>query len=151
MSGDVSLATDVNFPNKAGYGDSKGFVIIRQNLDDDSKEVVVAIHWAGLLHLAWRADKGQMMQETRINHRGKGLPDLITGHVTRIGIEKHGNSFSLFVSVDGGAMQQLGDPIQLNFDAPFYVGIGFCSHLPTTTDTAIFSNLVLENSSGKVK
>ncbi|HEX4850137.1 MAG TPA: biopolymer transporter Tol, partial [Puia sp.] len=41
MSGDVSLATDVDFPDKAGYGDRKAFVIIRQSLDDDSKEVMV--------------------------------------------------------------------------------------------------------------
>jgi hypothetical protein len=30
------------------------------------------------------------------------------------------------------------------------VGIGFCSHLPTTSDTAVFSNVVLENAAGPV-
>ena len=52
MSGDVSLAADVNFPDTAGYGDRKAVVIIRQSLDDDSKEAMVALHGAGLMHLA---------------------------------------------------------------------------------------------------
>jgi hypothetical protein len=34
-------------------------------------------------------------------------------------------------------------PIRLRLKAPFYVGIGFVSHLPTTADAAILSNVVL--------
>jgi hypothetical protein len=150
MSGDVSLAADINFPDTAGYDDRKAFVIIRQSLDDDSKEAVVALHGGGLLHLAWRPEKGQFMKEMRANNR-KGLPDLVNGHVRRIGIEKRGNAFALFVSVNGEPMHQVGDPVQLHIDAPFYVGIGFCSHLPATTDTAVFSNVVLENTAGMLR
>ena len=36
-------------------------------------------------------------------------------------------------------------------DSPFYVGLGFCSHLPIKADTAVFSNVVLKNSAGKVQ
>jgi hypothetical protein len=39
----------------------------------------------------------------------------------------------------------------LHFDEPFYVGIGFCSHLPATVDTAVLSNVLLENSAGKIR
>jgi hypothetical protein len=148
MSGDISLAADINFPDTAGYGDRKGFVIIRQSLDDDSKEAMVAIHGAGLLHLAWRPEKGQQMKEIRANRR-KNLPDLVTGPVRRIGIEKHGDAFALFVSTNGEPMHQAGDSILLHLDKPFYVGIGFCSHLPAKTDTALFSKVVLVNSAGK--
>jgi hypothetical protein len=150
MSGDVSLAADIDFPDTAGYGDRKAFVIIRQSLDDDSKEVVVALHGAGLLHLAWRPEKGKMMMETRVNNR-KGLPDLVTGQASRIGIEKSGDSFALFVSTKGEPMHQAGDSIKLHFDQPFYVGIGFCSHLPAKTDTAILSNIVLKNAAGQLR
>ena len=48
-------------------------------------------------------------------------------------------------------MHQLGPPINLHFDEPFYVGVGFCSHLPATPDTAVLSNVLLENSAGKVR
>jgi hypothetical protein len=111
---------------------------------------VVALHGGGLLHLAWRPGKGQMMKEIRVNNR-KGLPDLVTGHVKRIGIEKHGDSFALFVSAKGEPMHQAGEAIVLHLDEPFYVGIGFCSHLPATTDTAVFSTVVLKNASGMLR
>ena len=47
-------------------------------------------------------------------------------------------------------MHQFGPPITLPIDEPFYVGIGFCSHLAATVDTGVVSNVLLENSAGKV-
>jgi len=75
---------------------------------------------------------------------------LVTAYARRIGIEKRGDYFALFVSMDGEPMHQFGAPIHLKLEAPFYVGIGFCSHLPDKLDTAILSNVVLENAAGKV-
>jgi hypothetical protein len=48
-------------------------------------------------------------------------------------------------------MHPIGPPITQAITAPFYVGIGFCSHLPDTLDTAVLSNVVLENAAGKVR
>ena len=48
-------------------------------------------------------------------------------------------------------MHQFGPPITLHIVEPFYVGIGFCSHLPDKLDTAVLSNVVLENSAGKMR
>lgn len=76
---------------------------------------------------------------------------LAGGKAKRIGIEKRGDSVAIFVSLEGEPMHQFGPPIDLHFDEPFYVGIGFCSHLPATPDTAVLSNVVLENSAGKVR
>jgi len=157
MSRDVSLAADINFPDSLGFGDRKAVLIIRQSLDDDSKEAIVALHGEGMIHLAWRSENGIRIKdmEYRIGSRG-GIPggkspdDLITNQAKRIGIEKHGDSYALFVSLDGEPMHQFGAPIQLQLKAPFYVGIGFCSHLPDKTDTAVLSNVVLENKAGKV-
>ena len=151
MSRDVSLAADINFPDSLGFGDRKAVLIIRQSLDDDSKEAIVALHGEGMIHLAWRSENGIRIKdmEYRIGSRG-GIPggkspdDLITNQAKRIGIEKHGDSYALFVSLDGEPMHQFGAPIQLQLKEPFYVGIGFCSHLPDKTDTAVLSNIVLE-------
>jgi hypothetical protein len=68
----------------------------------------------------------------------------------RIGIEKRGDSVAIFVSLQGEPVHQFGPPIQIHFDEPFYVGIGFCSHLPDKSDTGVLSNIVLENAAGKV-
>jgi hypothetical protein len=156
MSGDVSLAADIAFPDPNGYGDRKAVLIIRQNLEDDSKEAIVALHGAGMIHLAQRPEKGMRVKDMEFRIGGRGRPggespdSLVTVTARRIGIEKHGDSFALFVSVEGEPMHQFGPPIQLHMDGPFYAGIGFCSHIPDKSDTAILSNVVLENSAGKV-
>ncbi|MGA7675094.1 MAG: hypothetical protein WCA78_08620 [Rhizomicrobium sp.] len=153
MSGDVSLAADIAYPNPIGYGDRKALLIIRQDLDDDSKEAMVAMHGTGVSHLAQRAEKGvEIKEEYRITARDlpSGPGDTVIVKAKRLGIEKRGDSIALFASLDGEPMHQIGPSIKLHFDAPFYVGIGFCSHLPTTSDTAVLSDVVLENAAGKV-
>lgn len=58
MSGDVSLAADIAYPDPNGYGDRKAVLVIRQDLDDDVAQVVVAPHGAGMIQLAQRATRG---------------------------------------------------------------------------------------------
>jgi hypothetical protein len=157
MSGDVSLAADINFPDPKGYGDRKIVLMIRQSLDDDSKAAMVAEHGAGMVHLAWRPEKDTRVTDMEFRMGGRGRPggaspdSLVTISAKRIGIEKHGDEFTIWLSLDGEPMHQFGPPIKLHLDAPFYVGIGFCSHQPETVDTAVLSNVVLENKAGKVK
>jgi hypothetical protein len=156
MSGDVSLAADIAFPN-AGYGDRKAVLIIRQSLDDDAKEALVALHGAGMIQLAQRPETDVRVKDTEFRIGGRGRPggttpdSLVTVMARRIGIEKRGDDFTLWVSLEGEPMHQFGPPIHLHLDGPFYVGIGFCSHLPTTADTAVFSRVVLVNAAGKVE
>jgi hypothetical protein len=156
VSGDVSLAADISFPDPNGYGDRKAVLVIRQDLEDDSKEAVVALHGAGMIQLARRAEKNIRVKDMEFRVGGRGLPggaspdSLVNVSAKRIGIEKHGDSFALFVSLEGEPMHQFGPPISLHIDGPFYVGIGFCSHLPDKSDTAVLSNVVLENSAGKL-
>jgi hypothetical protein len=157
MSGDVSMAADISFPDPKGYGDRKAVLVIRQSLDDDSKEAIVALHGAGMIQLARRPEKGERVKDMEYRIGGRGMPggespdSLVTVTAERIGIEKHGDQFTLYVSVAGEPMHQFGAPITLHLEEPFYVGIGFCSHLPATVDTAVLSNVVLENEAGKVK
>ena len=157
MSGDVSLAADIAYPDPSGYGDRKAVLVIRQDLDDDSPEIVVAPHGAGMIQLAQRATRGARVTdlEFRVGSRGGrpggNTPDSLVGIMAkRVGLEKRGDSYTLHVSLDGEPMHQFGPPIAQKIEPPFYVGIGFCSHLPDTLDTAVVSNVVLENAAGKV-
>ena len=147
MSGDVSLAADVTFPNPNGYGDRKAVLIIRQTLEDDSKEAMLGEHGVGMIHLAQRAERGANIKD--MQYRFGGM--LANVRAKRVGIEKRGDTIAIFISLEGEPMQQLGPPINLHFDEPFYVGIGFCSHLPDKSDTAVLSNVLLENAAGKVQ
>src|ERR1700677_2511022 len=157
MSGDVSLAADITFPDAKGFGDRKAVLIIRQDLEDDSKEAIAALHGAGMIQLAQRAEKDVRVKDMEFRIGGRGRPggsssdSLVPVFAKRIGIEKQGDSFALFVSLEGEPMHQFGPPIQLHIDGPFYVGIGFCSHLPDKSDTAVLSNVILENSAGAVR
>ena len=157
MSGDISLAADIAFPDPNGYGDRKAVLIIRQSLDDDSKEAIVALHGLGMIHLAQRPEKGLRVSDTEYRIGGRGRPggktpdSLVTITAKRIGIEKRGDNFALFVSLEGEPMHQFGPPITLHLTEPFYVGIGFCSHLPDKSDTAILSNVTLANAAGKLQ
>jgi hypothetical protein len=158
LSGDVSIAADVAFPDPDGYGDRKAVLVIRQDLDDDSKQVVAALHGLGMIQLAQRPQKGVRVNDLEFRVGGRGsrpggnTPDsLVNVMAKRIGLEKRGDTFALFASFEGEPMQPLGPPITLKIDGPFYAGIGFCSHLPDVVDTAVLSNVLLENAAGKVR
>jgi len=100
-----------------------------------------------MIHLAWRPNRGTSMKDAQFRFGGT----LAGVNAKRIGIEKHGDSIAIFISLEGEPMHQLSPPVTLHFDEPFYVGIGFCSHLPATSDTAVFSNVVLQSSADKVQ
>lgn len=157
MKGDVSLAADIAFPDPNGYGDRKAVLVIRQDLEDDSKQVVVALHGLGMIQLAQRPEKGALTKDREFRVGGRGRPEgkspdsLINDIAKRIGLEKRGTQFSLFVSLAGEPMTQYGPPLELELKEPFYVGFGFCSHLPDVVDTATLSNVVLVNKAGKIR
>ena len=92
-------------------------------------------------------EKGTHIKEA---YRIKGEPSHGGAVATRIGIEKHGDTFALFVSLKGEPMHQVGATAELQIDRPFHVGIGFCPHVPDKSDTAVLSKVALENSAGKV-
>ena len=147
MSGDASLSASASFPDPEGYGDRKVVLVIRQSLDDDSAEAMVGEHGVGMTHLAWRDSRGAQMKD--MSYRFGGT---LTGvHPKRIGIEKRGDSIAIFISLTGEPMHQFGPPITMHFTEPYYVGIGFCSHLPATVDTGVVTDVSLANAAGQVQ
>lgn len=110
-----------------------------------------------MIHLAQRREKNVRMTDMEYRIGGRGLPggktpdSLVPVIAKRIGIEKSGDSFTLYVSVDGEPMHAFGPSVRVAVRDPFYVGIGFCSHLPDTADSAVLSNVLLENRAGKVQ
>jgi hypothetical protein len=146
-SGDISFAADVRFENPEPHSDRKLVLVLRQSLDDDSKEVIAAEHGTGMVHLAERPDRGAQSGDLEYTFGGqlKGVM------AQRLGIEKHGDQIRLFVSVKGEPMVPLGPPITMHFDGPFYVGIGFCPHVADQLDTGLFSNVLLLNRADGVR
>jgi len=105
MSGDVSLAADVTFPNPKGYDDRKAVLVIRQDLDDNSKEVMTALHGAGFDPSGVASGEGRNLKEAcRIKPEGKHN----SSDVLRASALKDGDTFALFVSLKGEPMHQVG-------------------------------------------
>ncbi len=157
VSGDVSLAATIDFPDAGGYGDRKAVLIIRQTLDDNSPEVLAGLHGTGSIQMARRLEVGARIRdmEYAIGSRGdlpggKSPDELVPASPRRLGLEKHGDDFQLYVSVAGEPLHPFGPPMRLHLDGPFYVGIGFCSHVPDKTDRVDLTDIVLEDQAGKV-
>ena len=83
---------------------------------------------------------------------GEKLPNgLVPAKPPRLGLEKKGDDFQLYVSVAGEPPHPFGPPMHLHLDGPFYAGIGFCSHIPDKADQTELSDVIFENTAGKVR
>ena len=156
MSGDASLAASINWPNMNEFNDRKVVLIFRDSLDDDSRQIMAAQHGSGMVHIAWRPEKGAQM--TDVEYRSARQPHAGTGekgpqvfHPSRIGIEKTGDQFQLYISWQGEPMHAEGAPVTFKTNGPVYVGIGFTSHLAGQASTAKVSDVVVENRAGAVR
>src|SRR5215469_13468379 len=67
MSGDVTLAADINFLTKTGNEHKKAVVMLRQSLDADSVYADVALHASGLTSLQFRDEKRALTREIQAN------------------------------------------------------------------------------------
>jgi hypothetical protein len=156
MSGDVSLAANVVWPNIDDFHDRKVALVIRDSLDDDSRQIMTAQHGNGMVHISWRAEKSGQM--TDVEYRSARQPRAGTDekgpqtfHPARIGIEKKGDTFQLWISWQGEPFHPEGAPVSFKTNGPFYVGLGFTSHLPANVLTAKVSDVVVENAAGKIR
>jgi len=156
MNGDVSLAATVNWPDINDFHDRKVALIIRDSLDDDSRQIMTAQHGNGMVHISWRAEKSGQM--TDVEYRSARQPRAGTDekgpqtfHPSRIGIEKKGDQFQLYLSWQGEPLHAEGAPVTFKTNGPFYVGVGFTSHLPANVLTAKVGDVVVENAAGKVR
>ncbi len=156
LSGDVSMAATVNWPNIEDFHDRKVVLVIRDSLDDDSRQIMAAQHGNGMVHISWRADKSGQM--TDVEYRSARQPRAGTGekgpqifHPVRFGFEKKGDAFQLYVSWQGEPLHAEGVPVTFKTSGPFYVGVGFTSHLAANVLTAKVSDVVVENRAGAVR
>ena len=134
VSGDVSLAADIVFPQPGVDLHRKAVLMIRQTLQADSAYVDAALHGDGLTSLQFREAAGASTHEVQ---------SAVTGP-RRLRLEKRGDYVLLFVGAEGEEPAFSGAATRIAFTAPFYVGIGVCSHNEEVTETAVFSEVRLQ-------
>jgi len=138
MSGDATLTADIAWPPVA-YGHEpsphrKALLMVRQTLDEDSVYADAAQHGTRLTALQYRREKGGNTQDVELNI---DAPQTLR-------IEKRGDTFTLYLSMHGEPLHQVGASMKLHLNGPFYVGIGLTAHDAATTDKAVFSHVRLE-------
>jgi TolB protein len=133
LSGDFTLTADVHFIGSGAIPHRKATLIARQDLTAGSVYADVALHGAGLTSLQYRLAPGAQTQEIRSTIDAP----------TRIRLERSGNRFTIRVGKPGEALVPSG-PQAVELTDPIYVGIGVCSHDANILETAVFSNVRLE-------
>jgi Tol biopolymer transport system component len=139
VTGDLSLAADINIASPAGAGTSgnphrKAVLVIRQSLDADSPYADAALHGDGLSSLQYRETKAGPTREIQSNIRG----------AVRLQIEKRGDYVWMSLARPGEQLQSAGGSFRIRFTGNFYVGIGVCAHDNNVTEKAVFSSLELK-------
>jgi TolB protein len=132
-TGDLSLSADVAFLGHGTDPHRKACLMLRQSLDADSAYVDVALHGDGLTSLQFREARGAATHEVQANLRAPG----------RLLIEKRGRYALMFLTAEGGDPEYSGAAVRMALEAPFYVGIGVCSHNKDVTERAVFSKVDL--------
>ena len=133
-SGDLVFSMDLEWVGEGKVAHRKACAMVRQDLEADSPYVDVAVHGDGLIELQYRKEKGAITM---------GVRTPIQAPAT-VKLERDGDVFTLSVSKDGGPFQPVG-AVSLTLPDPVYVGLAVCSHNSGVSETAVFSNVVLNS------
>jgi hypothetical protein len=134
VSEDVMLTADISFVGKGVNEHRKAVLMVRQTLDADSAYADVALHGNGLTSLQFREEQGAATHEIRAN----------VSAPKRVRIEKRGAYFAMSVAGADGEFHPAGGSTRVALKAPFYVGIGVCSHDKDVVEEAVFTNVELK-------
>jgi hypothetical protein len=134
VSGDVSLAADVNFLGQGKNPHRKAVLMIRQTLDADSAYADVALHGEGLTSLQYRDEKGATTHEIQANLSAP----------PQLQLEKHGDYVYMLLGKGSETVQVAGGSIRVPIHGTYYVGIGVCSHEKDLVEKAVFTNVALQ-------
>ena len=133
MSGDVTLTADISFIGSSAAEHRKAMLMIRQSLDADSAYADVTLHGNGMTALQTRDAQGALTHEIQA----------VTWSPRRLRIEKRGPYITMWLAYEDGVFRLAGGSARLEFKAPFYVGIGLCSHDKDVVEKAVFTNVDL--------
>jgi hypothetical protein len=135
VTGDVTLAADIAWVGSSAAEHRKAVLIVRQSLDPGSPYADAVSHGNGLTSLQFRGAPKEQTYQVVAAEDGP----------SRLGIVKKGSRFTMYFGKPGEEVLRSSGPVEfVTLHDPFYVGLGVCSHVATTLETAIFSKVKLE-------
>jgi hypothetical protein len=135
-SGDLTLSADIQWVGTSAAEHRKAVLIVRQSLDPSSPYADAVSHGNGLTSLQFRGAPNEQTYQIVAAEDGP----------SRLRIVRKGSRFTMYFGKPGEELKPSGPVEYVTLQEPFYVGLGVCSHVATTLETAIFSNVKLEES-----
>ena len=139
VSGDVTLSADIQWVGSSAAEHRKAVLIARQSLDPGSPYADAVSHGNGLTSLQFRGARNEQTYQIVAAEDGP----------SRLRIVRKGSRFTMYFGKPGGELKASGPLEFVTLQEPFYVGLGVCSHVAATLETAIFSNVRLEETAPK--
>jgi TolB protein len=134
--GDLTLTADVQWVGTSAAEHRKAVLMVRQSLDPGSPYADAVSHGNGLTSLQFRGAPSEQTYQIVAAEDGP----------SRLRMVKKGSRFTMYFGKPGEEWKPSSPVEFVTVKDPFYVGLGVCSHVATTLETAIFSNVKLEES-----
>jgi TolB protein len=133
-SGDMTLTADVQWVGTSSAEHRKALLMVRQSLDPGSAYADAVSHGNGLTSLQFRGAANEQTYQVITQVEG----------TVRLRIERKGSRFTMYAGKPNEELKMVGPVEYVGLQDPVYVGLGVCSHVATTLETAIFSNVKIE-------
>jgi hypothetical protein len=133
-SGDMTLTADVQWIGASSAEHRKALLMIRQSLDPGSAYADAVSHGNGLTSLQFRGAANERTYQVFTQVEG----------IVRLRIERKGSSLTMYAGKPNEELKPVGPVEYIELQDPVLVGLGVCSHVATTLETATFSNVKLE-------
>lgn len=134
VSGNVTLTADVQFVGTSTAEHRKAVLLVRQSLERGSAYADVAVHGNGLTSLQFRGVENERTYQIFTQ----------TEQPVRVRLVRRGSQFRMYSGKPNGELKA-SDPVEyISLKDPVYVGLGVCSHVASTLETAVFSNVSIE-------
>jgi TolB protein len=134
VSADVDLSADIQWVGTSTAEHRKAVLIIRQSLEPGSSHADAVSHGNGLTSLQFRGAANEQTYQLVVAEDGP----------SRLRIVRKGSTVVMYFGKPGAELKAAGPVEYVTLTDPVYVGLGVCSHVATTLETAIFSNVKLE-------
>jgi TolB protein len=137
VSGDMTLTADVEWVGSSAAEHRKAMLMVRGTLDPGSPYADAVSHGNGLTSLQFRGVPNESTYQVFTNVDGPA----------RLKLVRQGSRYTMYAGKPGQELKPSGPVEYVRLADPVYVGLGVCSHVATTIETAIFRNVAIEQDS----
>jgi len=139
MTGNFTVTATLQFLGQ-GEDHRKAGIMLRQSLDTDSVYGDWVIHGNGMPGLQWRSIKGENTNTFDLPFDGPGKFKI---RLVRLGV-----GLTVFMAKDGEELKQIART-EVTFRNPILVGLAVCSHKADASDTVVFSDVSIEQTTAQ--